>query len=413
MSANETLAAAQLTARLVTLAELYPAPWNPREITEERLLDLRRSMDADPTHLWARPLMRREDGMVIAGNHRLLAAGLDPPYDALPAVDVPGLSDDEAMVIALRDNENYAVWRDADVAAILDGLSARGIDLSLTGFSAESVTSLLDGFAPPDAPGAPDPDDAPVKPRKPRSKRGEVYELGTHRLICGDAADPKVIETLMGDSKIDMLWTDPPYGVSYVGKTAAALTIQNDGDGAAALLADVLEAIDPYMRGGARFYVACTPGPAQTEFRTIIAARGWRMHQGLVWVKDTMVLGHSDYHYRHEDILYGYKPGKGRVGRGDHAGSRWYGDHSQTTVFEVPRPARSSEHPTMKPIELIVPMIRNSTRRVGVVMDPFGGSGSTLIAAHTASRHCFMAEVDPGYCDVIRDRYAAFAEEAA
>lgn len=416
--AMEALEAAMGTAKLVPLGELYPAPWNPREITEERLLDLRRSMDADPAHLWARPLLKREDGMVIAGNHRLLAAGLNPDsepawplpaYDALPAWDAYGLTDDEAQVIALRDNENYAVWKVAEVADLLAGLASRGVDLGLTGFSREGVTKLLDGFQAAAPADAPHPDDAPDPPVVPRSKLGEVYELGAHRLICGDCRDPEVMAELMDGVKANVLWTDPPYGVSYVGKAWDEMTIQHDDmAGLPELLDASFKAADEWMTPLARFYIASPTGPNQMEFRRAINDVGWRFHQGLVWVKDVMVLGHMDYHAAHEDIFYGWKVGKGRAGRGNHPATRWYGDHSQTTVFNVARPRRNVQHPTMKPTELVVQMLKNSSRRGDVVLDLFGGSGTTLIACEMLGRKCRMAEIDPVYCDVIRDRYEAF-----
>lgn len=409
MSVQESLEAARNSAELVPIGEMYKAPWNPRTITPERLLDLRKSMDADPAHLWARPLMRREDGMVIAGNHRWEAAQLDPPYASLPAVPMFGLTDDEAMTIALRDNENYAVWDDREVAVILGRLADRGVDLGLTGFSRESVTSILDKFSPARQDDEPDPDAVPEPPKKPRSKVGEVYELGPHRLVCGDGRDPSIMAKLFGDEKIDVMWTDPPYGVDYVGKTADALTIDNDTKFEAGPLFDaVLDALDEYMKPGARYYVACPVGMVQYEWLQSIIAHGWRYHQKLVWVKSVIVLGHSDYHFRHEDILYGYKPGRGRTGRGAHSGTKWYGGNDKDSVFEVAKPSRSAEHPTMKPIDLILPMLTNSSRRGDNVVDPFGGSGSTLIACEMLGRRCFMSELAPKYCDVIRERYETF-----
>jgi site-specific DNA-methyltransferase (adenine-specific) len=182
------------------------------------------------------------------------------------------------------------------------------------------------------------------------------------------------------------LWTDPPYGVAYTGKTADALTITGDGaDGLGELLAGAF---------------ACLSG--------VLDDAGWRFHQALVWVKDVFVLGHSDYHYRHEDILYGYLPGEGRSGRGDHAGTRWCGDHSQDTVLEIPRRRRSTEHPTTKPVELITRCLGNSAPIGGIVLDPFAGSGSTLIACCQTGRVARLCEIDPGYVDVIVRRWSQF-----
>lgn len=250
-------------------------------------------------------------------------------------------------------------------------------------------------------------------PEKPRSVRGRVYELGPHRLMCGDATNPADVAALVAGHAAQAVWTDPPYGVEYVGKTAKALTIANDAAaGLQALLTAGFQAADPVLEPGAPFYVAAPAGPRGTDFRSALSAVGWTFHQTLIWVKDAMVLGHSDYHYRHEDVLYGWKPGPGRSGRGRHKGSRWYGDNAQTTVFEVARPKRSAEHPTMKPVELIAPMLANSTRPGDTVYDPFAGSGSTLIAADGLQRRAFLMELDPGYCDVIRDRWHAWNTES-
>jgi DNA modification methylase len=146
-------------------------------------------------------------------------------------------------------------------------------------------------------------------------------------------------------------------------------------------------------------------------FRQQLDAAGWRFHEALVWVKDVFVLGHSDYHYRHEDVLYGHLPGEGRPGRGRHAGSRWRGDNAQDSVFEVARPRRSEDHPTMKPVELIAAQLANSIRPGESVLDPFAGSGSTMIAAETLGARAFLVELDPGYCDVIRQRYADYTDQ--
>jgi DNA modification methylase len=139
-------------------------------------------------------------------------------------------------------------------------------------------------------------------------------------------------------------------------------------------------------------------------FGVAVNAAGWQIHQSLVWVKDSMVLGHSDYHYRHEPILYGYTPGQGKAGRGHHRGSRWYGDNAQTSVIEVARPKRSAEHPTMKPVELILRCVRNSCPRSAIMLDPFLGSGSTL-AAELSDRVCYGTEIDPRYTDVVVSRW--------
>jgi site-specific DNA-methyltransferase (adenine-specific) len=246
-------------------------------------------------------------------------------------------------------------------------------------------------------------EDIPPAPKRPTTKPGDVWQLGRHRLVCADATDPDAYQALMGKAKAQLLWTDPPYGVAYTGKTTRALTIANDGaEGLDQLLADSFAAIDARLVAGARLYVAHPAGALSAKFIAAFLNHGWRLAQTLVWLKDSMVLGHADYHYRHEPILYGYRPGPGRLGRG---GKGWFGDDAQTSVFEVPRPKAAREHPTMKPPALIEAALRNSSRRNQVVLDPFAGSGSTLVACERTGRRARLIEVDPGYCDVIVARF--------
>jgi hypothetical protein len=196
-----------------------------------------------------------------------------------------------------------------------------------------------------------------------------------------------------------------PYGVEYVGKGRDALTINNDGRDLGQLedlLAESFGATTTSSAPGAAVYVAAPAGPATLPFAKVLADLGW-WRQTLVWVKDAFVLGHSDYHYRHEVIYSGYVPGvDGRRGRG---GAGWYGDNAADSVLEVPRPRVNKEHPTMKPVALVERCLANSTRRGDTVLDPFGGSGSTLIACHQTGRVARLIELDPRYVDVICRRY--------
>ncbi len=168
--------------------------------------------------------------------------------------------------------------------------------------------------------------------------------------------------------------------------------------------------MDAVLAASARFYIASPGGLPGLTFRQAVVDVGWHLHQSLVWCKDRPTLAHSDHQPQHEDILYGWKPGQGRPGRGRHAGSRWYGGNSQPTVFHVRRPARNEIHPTMKPVALVEAMLRNSSLRGDLVLDPFAGSGSTLIACERLGRRCFAVELDATYCDVIRRRYAEFTD---
>lgn len=374
-------------------------PENPRRISDVRLEDLKKAMCADPEMLWARPLLALRDGTVFAGNQRLRAA-LELGWPTIPVITVD-LDPTRARLWALRDNNQYGEWDEAALAELLAELAAGDIDLLLSGFAGQEIDRLLAGVGE-----IADPDAVPPLPEKPESKPGELYELGPHRLLCGDATDPEQLALLMGDEQAEVLLTDPPYGVDYTGKTAKALRIANDNaDRLPQLLRDAFAAADRVLAPCARFYISAPAGPRGLDFRLAIGEAGWRLHQVLVWVKQAPVLGHSDYHYQHEDILFGWTPGRGRPGRGRHQGSRWFGDNAQTSVFFVDRPSCSSEHPTMKPVALIGPMLENSSRRGEIVLDPFVGSGSSLIACERLGRRCYAVELDPRYCDVIRARY--------
>jgi DNA modification methylase len=301
----------------------------------------------------------------------LLLASLDP-LAALATPDAPALS-------ALLERVEAS---SAAVRSLLDGLG-RGAGLPVRGLRA-------------------DPDVVPPAP-EPRSKPGDLWLVGEHRLLCGDARRPDDVERLMAGERADVVWTDPPYGVGYVGKTARALTITGDDPGGVrGLLAEAFAAMGPVLAPGAAIYLCHPAGAASVVFLEAFVQAGWRLHQGLVWVKDTMVLGHADYHYRHEPIAFGYAPGGGRRGRG---GSGWYGGSDQDSVFEIPRPAASREHPTMKPVELVRGCLANSASSGSIVIDAFCGSGSTLIACEMDGLLGRAIELDPCYVDVALARF--------
>ncbi len=246
--------------------------------------------------------------------------------------------------------------------------------------------------------------DAAMAP--PRSRRGDLWLLGDHRLLVGDSTIAEDMARLMDGAPAAMMWTDPPYGVSYVGKTKDAMEIANDdAEGLPALLRGAWTAVSPALAAGAPFYIAHSAGPLSVAFANSVVAAGWRIHETLVWVKDSMVVGHSDYHYRHEAILYGWLPGPGRSGRGNHEGRRWYGGNAETSVFEIPRPKASPDHPTMKPVELVERQVSNSSQASDIVLDPFLGSGTTLIACERLGRRCYGIEIEPRFCDTIIARW--------
>jgi site-specific DNA-methyltransferase (adenine-specific) len=342
-------------------------------------------------------VVRAGTNEVLAGNQTLMAARDKLGWTEIAATFVD-VDDDAAARIVLVDNRtsDLASYDTPELVELLESVP----DLAGTGFDAAALDALYRLQEPAEAPA--DADEVPEAPA-PITKPGDVWLLGEHRVICGDATDPVAYRTLLGEERPDCLWTDPPYGVEYVGKTKEALRIQNDGAaGLGALLADAFPVAREFLRPGAPVYVA----HADTERVTVEGAfrgAGFLFRQNLVWVKNTMVMGHSDYHYQHEPILYGFAPGaEGRLGRG---GPRWYGPDNATTAFFYDKPAASREHPTMKPVQLILAMLSNSLRPGGLILDVFGGSGSTLIAADIHGAKARVIELDPRYVDVICARY--------
>jgi hypothetical protein len=279
---------------------------NPRRITLERLEELKQALVADREMLAARPLLALPDGTVIAGNQRLRAAQ-ELGRTTIPVLFVD-LDPERARLWALRDNNAWGEWDEPVLAELLAELSAGGVDLALSGFASSDLDRILAALQPPK-----DPDDAPPLPLgEPESRLGEIYELGTHRLLCADATDPDAIAAVTNTTMAAVLWTDAPYGIDYVGKTPAALTIANDGaEGIPELLHAAFAAADAALEASARFYVCSPAGPLGIEFRIAVREAGWRLHQTLAWVKHSPVLGHSDYHYQHEDVFYGWTGGPG------------------------------------------------------------------------------------------------------
>ncbi len=387
-----------LTTEYVSVAAAQPHPDNPRRGDPSAIKE---SLEA---HGQYRPIVVNRPTMeVLAGNHTLRAAKeLGWSQIAATFVDVDS---ERARRILLVDNRSNDL-AGYDTQELVDLLAELG-DLEGTGYDDAALADLLDALAP-------DPvaeDDAPALPEDPETRPGDLLRLGSHRLLCADARDRRSYATLLGDERAELLWTDPPYGVSYEGKTKQGLKI--DGDGAAGLddlLSESFAAVDSVLSPGARLYVAHPAGALSLVFANTFVAQGWKLRQTLVWVKDAFVLGRSDYHYRHEPILYGHKPAEAWIGRG---ASGWFGDHAQDSVLEVARPRASREHPTMKPPELVERCLRNSSRRGDLVLDPFAGSGSTLVACESSGRAARLIEADPRYCDVIVRRWERLTGDRA
>lgn len=407
---------ATLEALAVPVGDLVPYAANPRR---GDLGSLRESLRH---HGQYRPLVARTGtNEVLAGNHTLAAAKeLGWTKIAVTYVDC---DDDQAARIVLVDNRSNDVagYDDAALVELLQQVQGDTGHLEGTGFSDADLAALL-AEVTGDPVALTDHDDVPEEPAEPVSRLGDVWLLGPHRLVCGDSTDKGTYAALLGDGvEADLIFTDPPYGVDYQGGIADTpsgghkwtkadfdayaahrrrdgLKVSNDAlgvDGTRALVRDAMAAA-PLKKGGV-FYVCAPPGDLVMEFRNAITeVTTLGLRQTVVWVKDQFTFGRSDYHYRHEWILYGWRKG---------AAHFFVKDRTQDSVWEFPRPRRSKVHPTMKPVDLVSKALRNSSRPGEIVLDLFGGSGSTLIAAHAENRLARLIELDPVYVDVICRRY--------
>lgn len=348
-------------------------------------------------------IVNRRTGHVVDG-HARIAIAITRQEPLVPVVYVD-----------LDENEEGVILASLDPLAGMAGSDQEKLDQLLSEISVNdaALRAMLDAQRSQEAKdGLTDPDEIPPIPDEPTSRTGDLWVLGHHKILCGDSTKPEEVARLMDGMQAAMMWTDPPYGVNYVGGTG--LTIANDGaEGLPALLRGVWAAVSPVLAEGAPFYIAHPAGPLSVVFANSLVDAGWRIHETLVWVKDAMVLGHSDYHYRHEPIMYGWLPGPGRSGRGNHEGSRWFGGNAETSVFEIPRPKASPDHPTSKPVALVERHVANSSQAGDIVLEPFLGSGTTLIAAERLGRRCFAIELEPQYVDVAVQRWELFTGEKA
>ena len=243
-------------------------------------------------------------------------------------------------------------------------------------------------------------------PEEPRTKLGDIYQLGNHRLMCGDSTSITDVEKLMGGDLADMLLTDPPYNVDYEGKTKDKLKIENDkmdNDNFRQFLIDAFSNADMVMKAGAVFYIWHADSEGY-NFRGACFDVGWKVRQCLIWNKNSMVMGRQDYHWKHEPCLYGWKDGAGHL---------WASDRKQTTVISFDRPTRNDLHPTMKPVPLFDYQIKNNTNGEDIVLDLFGGSGTTIMACEQNERRAYTMEFDPRYVDVIINRWEQFTGRKA
>lgn len=350
------------------------------------------------------PVLVDADGGIIAGHGRLLAARKLGMAE-VPVIELAHLTDAQRRAYVIADNKLAlnAGWDDEMLRVEFDGLKADGFDLALTGFSMDEIAALEPVQL---AEGLTDEDEAPAAADIAISRLGDIWVCGKHRVMCGDSTSQTDMEALTAGQAVDMWLTDPPYNVAYEGKTKDALKIQNDSmsdELFRAFLRDAYVTADTVMKPGAVFYIWHADSEGY-NFRGAAKDAGWKVRQCLIWRKQTMVMGRQDYHWKHEPCLYGWKEGAGHL---------WASDRKQTTILEFDRPSRSGEHPTMKPVALFEYQMLNNTKGGDIVLDSFGGSGTTLIAAEKNGRHARLMELDPKYCDVIVKRWQDFTGKQA
>ena len=386
-------------------AKLLPYARNARTHSDDQVAQIAASI---AEFGFTNPILAGSDGIIVAGHGRLAAAqklGLD----VVPVVVLDHLSATQRRALVIADNRiaENAGWDDAMLRIEIATLQDDDFDVSLTGFDVDALAELMAGDEP-DNDGQSDEDAVPEVGETPISRPGDVWIMGSHRLLCGDSTVAESYDVLLQGSPVDMVFTDPPYNVNYAnsakdkmrGKDRAILN-DNLGDGFYDFLLAALTQMVTHCRGG--IYVAMSSSELdvlQSAFR----AAGGKWSTFIIWAKNTFTLGRADYQRQYEPILYGWPEGAQR---------HWCGDRDQGDVWNIKKPQKNDLHPTMKPVELVERAIRNSSRPGNVVLDPFGGSGTTLIAAEKSGRVARLIELDPKYVDVIVRRWEEFTGKQA
>lgn len=381
----------------VALKELNPAVYNPRKWSKKATDDLTESIKRfgliDPI------IVNKARGNTVVGGHFRLHVAKKLGYTEVPCVFVSIEDEQKEKELNLRLNKNSGDW---DWSLLKDWETSL---LKEAGFDDAELKEMMDQVLEPVKEDEFDPT-TQLEAKESKVKLGDVWQLGTHRLMCGSSAEKDSVLKLMDGKKADMVFTDPPYGVSYIGKTKDALTIENDAmdeEGTKQLWSDAYAELRNILRDGGIVYATVPAGPLHLAFAQVMKDYG-DLRQIMVWVKDRFVLGRSDYHYRHEPILYGWK------NTGSHS---FLGGRDKDTVWEIDRPSANREHPTMKPIALIEKAILEASLGGGLVYDCFAGSGSTLIACEQTKRVCYTMELDPKYCDVVIARWEKLTGQTA
>ena len=386
--------------QLVDIAKLIPYINNARTHSPEQVTKLRASLREFG---FVNPVIIDKDYNVIAGHGRLMAAK-EEGIREIPCVFVDYLTDAQKKAYILADNRMAmdAGWDEELLRVEIEALQGENFDVSLTGFSDDDLADLFAGDSKSDAKD----DDFDLNDALEKAafvEKGDIWSVGRHRLMCGDATKAEDVAALMDGKKANLLMTDPPYGVSF--KSSDGLTIQNDSikgdDFYQFLLSSFKNIVDNMENGGAAYvFHADTEG---LNFRRAFQDAGFHLAGCCIWVKNSLVLGRSDYQWQHEPVLYGF------LQNGKH---KWFSDRSQTTVWNFDKPKKNKNHPTSKPLDLLGYPIGNSSQANAIVVDTFGGSGSTLMACEQMNRICYTMELDEKYASVILRRYVEDTNDA-
>jgi site-specific DNA-methyltransferase (adenine-specific) len=369
---------------LKNIGEIKINPNNPRLIKDDKFKKLVQSIKDFPEMLDIRPIVVNTDMVILGGNMRFKAckeAGLKE----VPIIIADSLTDEQQREFLIKDNTSGGEWDFEMLANEWDVEQLEEWGLDIPAFETDEVLEAQE-----------DDFDA-TPPAEPITVLGDLYEIGEHRLLCGDSTQTDTFQKLMQGELADMVVTDPPYNVAYEGGTKEKLTIQNDSmgnDDFYKFLYDFYSALTTAVKKGGAIYVWHASSEVINFGKAMVDA-GWLLKQQLIWVKNTMVMGRQDYQWKHEPCLYGWLAGDSH---------KWYSDRKQTTVIEWDKPQRNGEHPTMKPIGLFAYQIENSSKVGDLVIDAFGGSGTTMVACEQLKRKARVVEFDPKYCDVIVKR---------
>jgi len=369
------------------LSEIKPNPNNPRLIKDEKFKKLCQSIKDFPQMMELRPIVIDENNITLGGNMRLKALK-ELGYKEIPETWVKQaseLTEEQKKEFIVKDNVGFGEWEWDVLANEWDSEQLIDWGLDIPNWEAEELEAEDDDYEVPE--GGIETDII----------LGDLFEIGEHRLLCGDSTQTDTFEKLMQGEVADMVVTDPPYNVAYEGKTKDALTIENDSmsnDNFYQFLYDFYSALTTAVKKGGAIYVWHASSEVINFGKAMVDA-GWLLKQQLIWVKNSMVMGRQDYQWKHEPCLYGWLEG---------ASHNWYSDRKQTTVIEWDKPQRNGEHPTMKPIGLFGYQIENSSKVGDIVIDAFGGSGTTMVACEQLNRKARVIEYDPKYCQVIIDR---------